>query len=401
MRLRALIVFLLLLIPSALYVWKNPDMPEFGRLHDDGLLFVSAKSIASGDGFRIASLPEQPAQTKYPILYPLFLSMVWKLNPHFPDNLWIARLFSWMLLVVCFALSWIYYRQEGFSQCRTMILVALLGLNPYMILFGTNTFSEVFFMCWMLGVFILARYKGVQMTLVAAAAAGCAYLSRTAGMAFLVSMPAWYVWRRESRRAVAFAVGMLPFIVGWMLWSRNDILHTDDTTLIYYTDYVKMEFLTVGLDNFYLVLWKNVDGLLAGLGGLAIPQVFNSLPIKMLTEAVGVAMISGTVRLFRRGVATQYAFFALASSVMLVLWHFPPNERIRPAAVPADGGRASRGSRTPGRHAQGRLPPQRLRSARRGRRNVRGIKRHSGGDPDAAVLHVLRFFVPVRRQLLG
>src|SRR5277367_3698749 len=101
MRLRNLIVFLLLLIPSALYIWKNPDMPEFGKLHDDGLLFVSAKSLASGEGFRILSLAEQPAQTKYPILYPLYLSIVWKLNPHFPENLWTARLFSWFLLVIC------------------------------------------------------------------------------------------------------------------------------------------------------------------------------------------------------------------------------------------------------------------------------------------------------------
>ena len=36
-----------------------------------------------------------------------------------------------------------------------MIVVGMLGLNPYMILFGSNTFSEVFFMCWLLGVFLL------------------------------------------------------------------------------------------------------------------------------------------------------------------------------------------------------------------------------------------------------
>jgi hypothetical protein len=90
MRLRTVLVFLLLLIPSAYLVSKSPDMPEFGRLHDDGLFFVSAKSLATGQGFRILSLPEQPAQTKYPILYPLYLSLVWRANPHFPENLALA-----------------------------------------------------------------------------------------------------------------------------------------------------------------------------------------------------------------------------------------------------------------------------------------------------------------------
>jgi hypothetical protein len=229
--------------------------------------------------------------------------------------------------VICLALSWIYLRKEGFSEGRTVLLVALLGLNPYMILFGTNTFSEVFFMCWLLGLFLLARLKGVQMAILAGAVAGCAYLARTAGIALLISMPAWYVWRRESRRAIQFAAGMLPFVLGWMLWSREHILHTADQTLIYYTDYVKMEFLTVGLDNLHIVLWKNLDGLLYGMGGLAIPQVIGLLPVKILTQVVGVAMISGCVRLFRRGIAAQYCFFAIVSSVMLIGWHFPPTER--------------------------------------------------------------------------
>jgi hypothetical protein len=63
------------------------------------------------------------------------------------------------------------------------------------------------------------------------------------------------------------------------------------------------------------------------MGSLAIPQVFGMLPVKILTQVVGVAMISGIVRLFRRGVAVPYCFFAIVSSAMLIVWHFPPNER--------------------------------------------------------------------------
>src|SRR5580698_9987699 len=100
MRLRPLVLFLLLLLPSAYYAAKNADMPEFGKLHDDGILFESAKGIASGEGFRILSLPERPAQTKYPVLYPLYLSLIWRVNPHFPENLTTARWFSWPLLVL-------------------------------------------------------------------------------------------------------------------------------------------------------------------------------------------------------------------------------------------------------------------------------------------------------------
>jgi hypothetical protein len=38
MRSRAALIFafIVLLIPSAQFAWRNSDMPDFGRLHDDG-----------------------------------------------------------------------------------------------------------------------------------------------------------------------------------------------------------------------------------------------------------------------------------------------------------------------------------------------------------------------------
>jgi len=82
-QLRRWLIMLALLIPSAQFAWRCRHMPEFGYLHDDGLFFVSAKSAAAGS-YRIESLPEMPAQTKFPPLYPLYLSLIWHLNPHFP-----------------------------------------------------------------------------------------------------------------------------------------------------------------------------------------------------------------------------------------------------------------------------------------------------------------------------
>src|SRR5437899_11018338 len=93
-----LILLLILLIPSAAYLWHFGDMPRFGDLHDDSFYYVSAKSLADGGGYRIESLPGEPAQTKYPPLYPLLLSIAWRLNPQFPDNLPIAAWISWLAL---------------------------------------------------------------------------------------------------------------------------------------------------------------------------------------------------------------------------------------------------------------------------------------------------------------
>ena len=135
-------------------------MPDFARRHDDGLFYLSAKSLAMGQGYRIPSLPETPFQTKYPPLYPAYLSLVWRLNPKFPDNLALAAGFSWMLLAACLGLAFLIYRSDGFTEKRAWWLVALLAINPYMILFGCRLFSEILFTCLLLATFLMARRDG-------------------------------------------------------------------------------------------------------------------------------------------------------------------------------------------------------------------------------------------------
>ena len=324
---RSVFVFLLLLIPSAYFAWQNRDMPQFASLHDDGLFFASAQSLATGNGYRIPSLPENPAQTKFPPLYPLYLSIAWRMNPVFPANLALGSFACWMALAACLALAWKLYRSDRFSEKRTWVLVALLGLSPYMILFGSTMFSEIFFTCFVLATFLLARREGMASIVAAGLVAGCAYLARTAGIALLISLPAWLLWRRERGRAGIFALTMLPFVAGWMLWSHAHRMPGADPTLTYYTDYLGYQFANVGLDNIAVVLWKNADQILYGMGSLVLPKVFDALPVKILTQVLAVAMLAGVVRMVRRGIAVDYAIFGAVSVGILLVWHYPATER--------------------------------------------------------------------------
>ena len=159
---------------------------------------------------------------------------------------------------------------------------------------------------------------------------GLAYLTRTAGIALFVSLPFCILLRKDrssKQRAVAFLSAMVPMILGWTLWSRLVMHKGSDATVIYYTDYLRYQFMNVGLDNLTVVLWKNIDQLLSGIGSLILPKVMESLPLKILAQVIAVAAIAGIVRLVKKGIARDYAVFAVISCVILVVWHFPPNER--------------------------------------------------------------------------
>jgi hypothetical protein len=327
-RFKNLVVFLLLLIPSVQFAWRNRDMAEFAYLHDDGLIYVSAKSLATGNGYRIPSLPENPHQTKFPPLYPLLLSVVWMLNPAFPTNLVLATCFCWASLVCGLWLARLLYKSDGFSEGRNWLLVALLAFSPYFVLFGSVMFSEMVFTCFLLGALLLGRREGHAAILGSGALALCAYLTRTAGIALLIAIPAWLLWKRERRRAILFAAVMLPGVAAWSLWARMNLFPSSDPTLIYYTDYLSFERLNIDLTNLSVVLWKNLDQILYSIGSLALPQLVTNLPVKVLTQVLGVAMISGVVRLVRRKIAVDYALFALVSCGILAVWHYPANERM-------------------------------------------------------------------------
>lgn len=332
------LVLILLLIPSAAFLRRNSDLPQFGDIHDDSVYFVSAKSLASGS-YRIESLPTEPYQTKYPPLYPLLLSIAWRTNPHFPQNLPLAGWLSWLALPAMLALLAMLYPRMGLDGWCKWLLLTALALNPYVMLFSATLLSELWFTALLAGTLLLTERAAEKDSSARWAAAagfvgGLGYLTRSAGIVLLAS-GVLYLWmRRQRTKAIVFGVVMLPFVAGWMLWARFRQFHTNDPALVYYIDYFRYEVYNFSIKTVHLFLWKNLDGLISSLGYLVLPNVTTSLFMKILAEVIGVAMISGTVRMIRKGQAVHYAMFAAGSAFMLVIWHFPPNERFVLPLVP-------------------------------------------------------------------
>jgi hypothetical protein len=113
---RRALIFCLMCVPSAYIAWHGRGIPQLGFLQDDAIYLASAKSLATGQGYRIPSLPGAPAQTKYPLGYPLLLSIIWTLDPHFPDNMAIASLLAWIVLPLLVTLAWFRLLQMGLES---------------------------------------------------------------------------------------------------------------------------------------------------------------------------------------------------------------------------------------------------------------------------------------------
>jgi hypothetical protein len=331
---RRVALFLLLLLPTAYFAWRQADMPQFGRwIHDDSIYFVSAKSMAGGHGYRILSFPDAPFQTKYPPLHPMVLALIWKLNPEFPANLRLGTLVSWLAIPVLLFLCLRLFRAYGFSEKHVWAMTAIFAVNPYLAIFGSSMLSELPFTCLLILCLLVchrAAEEGAPLwwAALAGVVGGLSFLTRTTGMMLLASGVACFLWRRQRKQALWFAAAMLPFVLGWTLWTRLHMVRGADPVTLYYTTYLDYHLYLVKLADLPMMVWKNLDQWLLGVGALLIPEASDARLVKIATQTLGVAMLAGVVRLARRGRALDYAVFAVPFSAMLVAWHYPPTERL-------------------------------------------------------------------------
>ncbi len=228
-----------------LYVWsawRIGPVSNFGVWNDDALYFSSAKALSEGRGYIWPSFPFHFRATEYPELYPLILSAIWKLDPHFPQNVTLAA--GLTLAFGCAALVFVFllFRQwPGLGDWGALGVVGLCALTGYFLWLSVSVMSDIPFMASLLGAIWLAesgscgyapngKSSGVpkraagmgSRPLAMLCAGGLAGLSigfRTLGAAVVAGMGLTLLMRREYRQLVWFSLAAAPVSL-LMIWPQ-------------------------------------------------------------------------------------------------------------------------------------------------------------------------------------
>ncbi len=305
-------------------------MPNFGWFHDDGVYLITAESMLAGNGYRLAHLPENPAQTKYPPLYPALLSMVWRFGGTFPENLKLGMAIQFCFLPIFLTLAYLYILRTGLGRLMAIGLTAVMAFGPMTILFTLNLMSEMPVTVLLLGLMLLLETRNEvppRRALGAGLLAAAAFLVRTNAIVLIVSAPVLLLWRGQKRAAAWFATPLALSIAGWQIWiARNGFRATDDV-LSYYTSYAGFYVRTFTWTGFPERLLINAAVLIESAGRLVL---FNSSDemwfIRPIVWIMTVLAVWGIATLVNRGMQ-HYPLFALLSCGVLLLWQFPPDAR--------------------------------------------------------------------------
>lgn len=328
----ALAVLCAALLPSAWLAWSWRSMPQTGIYHDDAIYLVSAKALAEGKGYRIASLPGEPFQTKYPPLYPALLSLIWRVDPSFPGNLPKVMLVAWLALAGSVLLAWrLFATAGGFGEWESVGMAAFLALSPAMVQFGVLAMSELPF-CVLVFACLIAAERGNALW--AGVWAALAFLTRGAALPLLVTVPAVFIWRQRGasggaggwRAAGLFVAIMLPAVAGWQWWAAAHRAAADPLTL-FYTDYFRYHRLDVPLSEWPDLAVFNLNPLVKGLAELVLFDEDEGMVALTLARLLMAGMILGTVRLARQGRFLQVSCFGALYLLQFLFWNYPPTHR--------------------------------------------------------------------------
>ncbi len=332
-RARVVGITLLALIPSAHLAWQARDMPHLGHYHDDGIYWVSAKSLADGAGYRIASLPDRPYQTKYPPLYPLLLSGIWRLEPSFPGNLRWAVLFAWLALPVCLALTRLVFQDLGLGWSPAWLLCAALAVNPTVVILSISLMSDLVFCCLLFASLCLvtraAKPKSPSWLVVAAGLlGGAAFLTRSAAWPLVLAAPLWFALRKNYSRAGLYAAAMAPAVVGWTLWMKSHLTASSDPASLYYTNYIGWQLYNISWSNLLTILSNNLYFLISAISDLIVYNTGPSFWGGFFWRLWAFAAVAGVIRLIRSAGLTPYHLFSAGFVPLLLLCNWPPDERL-------------------------------------------------------------------------
>jgi len=340
----AMLLILALFIANV-EAWKPTTF--FGRYQDDAVYFSSAQALAQHQGYILPSFPGKPLRPRFPILYPLLLSGVWKLAPEFPGNLiWAIRLTEGFGCIVLLCTFFLLRCIVGLGRIPSLILTTLCAFHPMLLRLSGLTMADVpfaamFLLTLLIANFALSQGKSSGLTAVIGVSAALSASLRTLGYAAVVGLLAYIIYRREYRRALVFLLAAGITISSILLLTAHYIPRAAATTsffskstssqwerlAIFQTEYIRFHWL-MGIPTitaFFSMLRENCLQLVSSPGPF-LAGVFDRRSW-LLTAGMSAIVLSGVVRQLRRPEWRALVFVTVPYVVIVMLWPYPVMER--------------------------------------------------------------------------
>ena len=217
-------VSLVLILVVAFSIYIAAITPaSFGYYHDDSIYVATAKSLATGQGYRIISLPGDPVQTKSPPLQPFLLSLIWRIFPDFPANLTVMMALTAVISIGALLMVWLYLTHyEYASKWQGVFIVAATAVNWRTIILATGIYVEMYYLIISIaGLYLAEKYMRNDNKIIGlglGVVLGLSFLTRTSGITVLIAVLFYSLIRRRFFTFIYPLTIASLFVIVWVSW---------------------------------------------------------------------------------------------------------------------------------------------------------------------------------------
>ena len=338
------LLFILVLFISNVEIWKPATF--FGRYSDDAVYFSSAQALAQHQGYIMPSFPGPPLRPRFPILYPLLLSGVWKLDSNFPGNLvWAVRMTEGFGCVALLCTFFLLRCIAGLRRIPSLILTLLCAFHPVLLrlsglMLSDVPFAAIFLLTVLLAHFALSPERSSTLVAVLGVVVALSASLRTVGYTAMMGLFAYIVYRREFRRALVFSLASAVTSESLFLLTAHyaplaaasGVVSNGTSSqwarlVIFQTQYIRFHWL-LGIPTvaaFFSVLRENCLQLVSSPG----PFLAGAFDRRswLLTSGMSAIVLSGVLRQMRRPEWRALTFMSVPFALIFLLWPYPVMER--------------------------------------------------------------------------
>ena len=309
------------------------DASPVGAFTDDALYVITARSVATGHGFRMLHLPGEPYATHFPPGYPLMLAVLWRIMPSFPDNVMLFKAFNALCLGVIAAGTARYMRRTVGAPRLAAVVGAFTAVSVPLFFLGAMLLSELSFLA-LLMVLLPSLEEFAQersplwKAIVLGVAVGACALVRTHGFVLAPAIGFVLVARGRWRDALVVISAAIVTMLPWQLWSAQHAAALPAPLLGMYGSYGywwRLAYDTFGASIFLRTLSKTIPETYATFAVLFSPvhtRMAIAFSAVLLVGVTGMAVRAHWRRL------SVTLMFLLGYFVILELWPGPPTRMI-------------------------------------------------------------------------
>lgn len=338
-----------------------------GTFWDDGVYLITARSLASGEGYRFAHLPGAPPAVHYPPGWPALLAAVWRLLPGFPDNAGPLLFLNPLLASVGAAMACAYgvRRLRLHHALAVAAAVVFATTLPVLVLDGVLFAEPLFLVVTIATLFAAdaaARDGDPRRAAVSGLLAGLATLVRSIGIVLVPAIVLALVLERRVRAAAVAAAMALACIVPWQVWvaaHAGQLAPPLRGNYGPYSGWLAAAVRERGVPWVASVVWRNVNSIERSFAVIFFPVGLR--PVRpLLVVLLLVLTLLGGYAVWRR--SRTFCLFAVGYAAVVACWPYAP-DRFAWAVWPLAGLLVAGGASEAWRYARHRAAPAGVRAA--------------------------------------